>query len=151
MTTDSAPSSSSGTTGRFSPAMKWIAVILVIVLLGGGAFVVYKLTDTKELGTPPFKVAAQVKDAIASGNTATITKLTTAKGRTEASKLTAADVNGMTGLTCAPFSAKPPTRVCTWSRPGGQLSMAVVRIGSDWKVETATVGPAATTPTTPST
>jgi len=40
-----------------------------------------------------------------------------------------------------------PTRVCTATRPGGQLQLRLIFTDNAWKVDLANYGPAATTPT----
>ena len=109
MATDSAaPAPSEGTTKR-PPAMIAAIVIAVVVVLAGGAFVVYKLTDKKDVGEPAYKIAKQAEAAIASGKVSGIAA--TARGKQQLAAIKANEVSGLTFGGCKPFPGTPPTRL----------------------------------------
>jgi len=143
MTTDN-DSPTSETTKR-SPAVVAIAIILVLSLLGGGGYVIYKLTN-KTQRAPAFQVAKDAVAAIGSGNSAKLGDLSTSSGKVALVKITANDVKGLTFGGCKAFPGKDPTRLCVWSRPGGQLSMSVILLNKNWKVDAAEIGPAGLPP-----
>jgi hypothetical protein len=124
-------------------------VIAVVIVLAGGAFVVYKLTNKKDVGEPAYKAAQKAEAAIASGKLSGIA--VTARGKQQIAVIKASEVSGFTFAKCTPFPGTPPTRVCTWTRPGGQLSMALVRSGTTWQVDKVAIGPAGLPPTSSTT
>lgn len=126
--------------------------MLAIIVLAGGAFVAYKLTDTKDAGLPAYQVAKQAEQAVAKGDTATIVKLSTSQGKVQLEKLDARELSGLTFGGCGPVpGATEPTRLCVFSRPGGQLQLYVTAPDGKWLVDKATLGPAGLPPTTTTT
>jgi hypothetical protein len=155
MTAPEAPESPAPTDtkkGR-SPGVIIAIVIIVVVVLVGGGIAIYKLTKSKDEPTAVIVVAKNTTAAVASGNDATIRSLSTGNGTTQLLALSPDSVNGFTFVArnCAPVQGSEPTRVCTTSRPGGQLTLRLVFVDSEWKVDEATVGPAAVTPTSTTT
>jgi len=136
-----------------SPGVVAAIVIVVVIVLVGGAFLVYKLTKSKDEPTPAVKVAKTVTAAIASGNTAVIRSNSTGQGTTQLVAMKPSDASGLTLVArdCKPFAAKTPTRVCTVTRPGGQLQLRLIFTGGAWKVDLANLGPAGLPPTSTST
>ena len=151
MTTDPTSSTTSSSTAssrsRRSPAVIGAIVVAVVLVLAGGAFVVYKLTKTNDAGQPAYKVAKDVQKALDAHNTARLTTLSTPAGRAALLKLTSDDVNGMTFGGCSANGRTPPSKSCVFDRPGGQLTIVLVRSGKDWKVKAATLGAAGLPPT----
>jgi hypothetical protein len=145
MTTETAPAES-GSTKR-SPAFVAVVVVVIVAVLAGGGFVVYKLTN-KHTQTPAFEVAKVAITDIKSGQQAKITAVSTPKGAAAIAKLDPTSVNGLVFAKCKPFPGKVPTRLCTWTRPGGQLTMALVKSGDTWKVDDVKIGPAGLPPAT---
>ena len=144
-TTAAAPKKSSSTTRTI------IIVVVAVVILAGGAFVVYKLTNKKDSGIPAVVVAQKVKNAVAKNNQAVIDQNTNAQGKTEVAALKG-KVDGLKFGQCgpAPF-VKVTTKLCTFTRPGGQLSLFLITPNGKWIVSSAKLGPAAVTPTAPPT
>ena len=132
-----------------SPGVVAAIVIVVVIVLIGGAFVVYKLTKSKDEPTPALKVAKTVAAAVASGNTVVIRSNSTGQGQSQLVAMKKSDVNGFTFVArdCKPFPQKVPTRVCISTRPGGQLQLRLIFTNNAWKVDLANLGPTATTPT----
>jgi hypothetical protein len=156
MTAPDAPSSArapseSSTSSRRSPAVIAVIVIVVIVVIAGGAFVVYKLTDKKDVPTPAFKVAAITVQAARTGDQATVAANSTAAGANALGALDPAGLQGLKETTCGPSPLAPEARVCVFSRPGGQLTVSLTQSGSDWKVVAARLGPAGLPPTSTTT
>lgn len=143
--TDSAPQ----TTPKKSSSRTIIIAVLAIIVLAGGGFVAYKLTDKKDAGLPAYEVAKQAEQAAAKGDTATIVKLSTSQGKVQLQKLKASELSGLTFGGCGPVpGATDPTRLCVFSRPGGQLQLYVTAPGGKWLVNQAELGPAGLPPTT---
>lgn len=128
-----------------------IAVIAVIVLAGGG-FAAYKLTQSEETGAGPFKIAHEVRDAIADANTATIAKLSTSDGKVALLKIKPNEVKGLVWGGCTQtFGAKSASKTCKWTRPGGELVFILTAPDKKWIVDAVTVGPAGLQNTTTTT
>jgi hypothetical protein len=136
-----------------SPGVVAAIVIIVVIALVGGAFVIYKLTKSKDEATPMLQVAKDTVAAIKSGDTAELRSLSTGQGTAQLLALKPGDVNGITiiAASCKLFAASTPTRVCTASRPGGQLTLRLVVTDGAWKVDSANVGPAGLPPTSTTT
>lgn len=141
--TDSAPQ----TTTTKSPARTLMIVVLAVVVIAGGAFVAYKLTNKRDTGQPAQVVAKQVEKALIAGDTATIKKLSTAQGLAQLEKIKPADLTGLTFGGCGFVPAKVRTRMCVFSRPGGQLRMFLTVPGDKLMVNQAEIGPAGLPPT----
>ena len=139
--------------GKRSPALVAAIVIVVVIVLAGGAFVVYKLTKSKDEPTPAVKVAKETIAAIQSGDDAKLRALSTGNGTTQLLALTSSDAEGvtLTAGNCQLLAAKSAIRVCTATRPGGQLQLRLVFTSGDWLVNQANVGPAGLPPTSTTT
>ncbi len=122
-------------------------VVAVVLVLAGGAFVAYKLTRTNDAGEPAYKVAKSVQTALDAHDTAQLTTLSTPAGKAALLKLTSDDVNGLAFGGCSSIGGTTPSKGCVFDRPGGQLTIVLVRSGKDWKVKAATLGPAGLPPT----
>ena len=156
MTSPEPPSASPRGTSKRSPGIVAAIVIVVVIALVGGGFLVYKLTKSKDEPTPSLKVAKEIVAAIKSGDSGQIRALSTGDGTTQLLAIKSDEVNGlqMTAASCKVFAAKTPTRVCTASRPGGQLQIRLIFTDNAWKADLANLGPAGLPPTsatTPST
>ncbi len=149
MTTE--PTSPPATSSRRSPAVIGAIVVAVVLVLAGGAFVVYKLTKSNDAGQPAYKVAHEVQTALESHNTARITTLSTPAGKAALLKLSSNEVQGLTFGGCSAIKGTPASKGCVFDRPGGQLTMVLVKSGKDWKVNAATLGPAGLPPTSSTT
>jgi hypothetical protein len=149
MTTE--PTLPVATSSRRSPAVIGAIVVAVVLVLAGGAFVAYKLTRSNDAGQPAYKVAREVQTALDSQNTARITTLSTPAGKAALLKLSSSDTQGLTFGGCSAVGGTPPSKACVFDRPGGQLTIVLVRSGKDWKVNAATLGPAALPPTSSTT
>ena len=129
-----------------------VIAIIAVIVLAGGAFAAYKLTRSKDAGDPPFKVAQEIRKAIEDGNTATITKLSTAKGKVAVLKIKSDEVSGLTWGGCKrTFGAAAASQVCIWTRPGGQVAFILTAPDKKWVVDDVQVGPAGLPPTTTAT
>jgi hypothetical protein len=135
-----------------SPGVVAAIVIVVVIALVGGAFLVYKLTKSKDTPTPSLKVAKELVAAIKSSDTGQIRALSTGQGTTQLLALKPSDAGGVkiTAASCKAFGAKQPTRICTATRPGGALSIRLVFANNTWKADLATLGPAGLPPTSSS-
>lgn len=142
------PTTASGTKKR-SPALVIGIVIVVVVVLAGGAYVIYKLTDKHEI-KPAAVTAKAVFVDLQKGDAGQARSDSTPAGQNALRTITADDVNGLVFGGCKAFPGDQPTRLCIWSRPGGQLSMSLVLKGDDWKVDNAQIGPAGLPPATDS-
>src|SRR4051794_12531446 len=97
-------------TGR-SPGVTAAIILAIVIVLAGGAFVVYKLTDKKDAPEPAALVAKRATVAVASGNRATLRSISTGGGTAQLLTLKPGDVNGynVTFASCKPVAAKTPT------------------------------------------
>ncbi len=143
--TDTAPQP----TTTKSPARTLLIIVLALVVLAGGAFVAYKLTNKRDTGQPAQIVAKQVEKALLTGDTATINKLSTAQGRAQLAKIKPSDLDGFQFGGCSVVPAKVKTRLCVFNRPGGVLSMFLTVPGDKLMVNQADVGPAGLPPIAP--
>jgi hypothetical protein len=145
--TDSAPQP----TKSSSSTRTIIIVVVAVIILAGGGFVVYKLTNKKDAGTPAVVVAQKVRKAVVSGDQAVIDKNTTAQGKAELAPLKG-KLGGVKFAQCgpAPFVTNG-TKMCTFTQPGGQLSIFLTPSKKTWLVSSAKFGPVAVTPTAPPT
>jgi hypothetical protein len=150
MTTDS---STAATDGANSSRPSWLVpviVIVVIVVLAGGAYVVYKLTASNDTTDPPVTVVHRAIVAIRAGDPGKADSDATTQGQAQLAKVTASDISGMKFGGC-PASGQTDSRTCIWSRPGGQMTMTLTKVGGAWKIDTVTVGPAGLPPSTDTT
>jgi hypothetical protein len=125
-----------------------VIVVVVIVVLAAGAFVVYKLTDTKETAEAPITVVHRVVVAVRADKPSQANSDLTGAATGQVSSLTANQINGLKFNACVPVPQQPNARLCTWSRPGGQMSMALVKVNGHWKVNNVVIGPAGLPPAT---
>ena len=135
---------------KASSSTRTIAIVIIVVLIvAGGAFVIYKLTNKKDVGLPAYGVANAVVRGVTSGDQAAVDKNTTAKGRASVALLKG-KLSGLklSGCIPAPDVGGAKTKLCTFSRPGGQLSVALTRPKDVWLVSAAVLGPAGLPPTT---
>ena len=125
-----------------------IIVLLAVVVLAGGAFVAYKLTYKRDTGDPDFTVAQRVEKALLDGDSATINELSTAQGRAQLEKIKPSDLTGFKfgGCGLVPV-AKVRTRLCLFTRPGGELRMFLTVPGDKLMVNQAEIGAAGLPPT----
>jgi hypothetical protein len=136
-----------------SPGVVAAIVIVIVIALVGGGLLVYKLTKSKDTPDTAVVVAHKVTAAIGSGNTATLRSLSTGEGTTQLLVLKPNSASGIKFVArdCKPFPAKLPTRVCTATRPGGQLSIRLIFTSGAWKVDQVNVGAAGLPPTSTTT
>jgi hypothetical protein len=153
MTAPENPAPTSAPKKGRSPGVVAAIVIVVVIVLVGGGFVIYKLTKSKDDATPMLQVAKDTVAAVKSGDAAQLRSLSTGAGTAQLLALKPGDVDGITiiAASCKIYAASTPTRVCTATRPGGQLSLRLVVTGGAWKVDLANVGPAALPPTSTTT
>ena len=125
-----------------------IIAVLVVVVIAGGSFVAYKLTNKKEVAPPASQAATKVKKALIAGDRSTVVANSTPKGATQLEALKPAELRGLTFGSCTVVPALlVKTKVCTFTRPGGQLTMTLIRRPDKWWVDAASVGPAGLPPT----
>jgi hypothetical protein len=145
-TPSSPPSEPEGRRGISAGAKLAIAIAVVIVLAGGG-YAIYKLTNKTEQ-QPAFETAKEVFAALESGDTAAAEDRATEAGATALAAIGREDLDGLAFSGCSPYPGEPPTRVCTWTRPGGQLTIALELDDKKWLVTKAEIGPAGLPPET---
>jgi hypothetical protein len=155
MTAPETPASTTPETPRKgrSPGVIIAIVIVILVVLVGGGIAIYKATKTKEYPTAALQVAKDTTAAIAAGNTATLRSVSTGNGTTQLLALKPNSVSGIKIIarSCRRATGTKPTRVCIASRPGSQLTLRLIFVDNAWKVDQATVGAAAVTPTSSTT
>jgi hypothetical protein len=129
----------------------WVPIIIIvgIVVIAIIAAGVYKLTksDSTTKGTPPGLTAKGLYKAWQAGNQAQAAKFGNANSVTTIFAVAPTDASGLKFGGCSATGAGPFPKECTWSRPGGELTMTLVRVGGKAQVTKVHYGPAATTPT----
>ncbi|MEP6624312.1 MAG: hypothetical protein ABJC79_07700 [Acidimicrobiia bacterium] len=140
---------SAATPTKMSSSTRTIIIAVVVVIaLAGGAFVVYKLTNKKDVGTPAVIIAQTARKAAQTGDLAKLTKVTTADGKSEMALLKG-KLSGLVWTNCVPNPYVNGGKLCTFTRPGGQLSIGLVKPNGKWLVASARLGAAGLPPTTP--
>jgi hypothetical protein len=126
-----------------------VVIVLIVVVVAGGAFAIYKLTRTSESNDPASVVAQKAFRALQNGDRSTLRELSTSEGMRQLQAIDAGELDGLRFSPPCPFVAPdPPTRGCTWSRPGGQLTMQLVVDDEHWLVDAAELGAAGLPPDT---
>jgi hypothetical protein len=124
--------------------------VIVLIIIGLG---VWKLTSkddsTTRSGPLPIKIAKNLYAAWQAGDQTAAAKDATPSAVTAIFAIPAADGDGLTFGACTKTTANPLPKTCTFSRPGGQLTMTVNRVNGKKVVTAVKLGPAATTPTSP--
>lgn len=130
-----------------SPARVIGIVVVVVVVLAAGAYLVVRWTDSDDAPSPT-ATAKTVYVHLRQGDPTAARPDSTAAGLAALEKISADDVKGLVFGGCRSAAGNRPTQLCVWTRPGGQLSMAMIRRGDRWIVDNAEVGPAGLPPAT---
>ena len=130
--------------------------MIVLVIIGVGIWVLTSgdddgssdssKTSAGSAGNPTqaskdFYNAWQSQDRAAAG------KVATPEAVTAIFAYPVAEGTGLVFGGCQKVPAGASAQICTFSRPGGLLTMTASGSGSEWKINAVTLGPAATTPT----
>jgi hypothetical protein len=123
--------------------------IVVIVAIAAG---VYFLTRDsggadKATGKAPPRIAKDLYAAWQNGDRAAAAKVATPQAVTQIFAINTAEGSGLTFDGCRKTGTQPVPKVCTYSRPGGELTITVSVVEGKRVASAATLGPAATTPT----
>ena len=137
-----------------SPGVVAAIVIVVVLALVGGAL--RRLQAHEEQGRADAGRSRSPRRSWPRSRPATtrqLRSLSTGEGTTQLLALKPDDVDGVTitAASCKVFGATTPTRVCTATRPGGQLQLRLVFAADAWKVDLANVGPVGLPPTSSTT
>jgi hypothetical protein len=127
-----------------------ILVVVGVLVVAGVAVAAWKLSSSSSSsrsGAPAGQTAKGLYKAWQSGNQAAAAKDATPTAVTDIFKVTPTDASGLQFDRCSATGSNPFPKECTWSRPGGQLTMTVQKQGGKPKVTKVEYGPAATTPT----
>lgn len=153
MTAPETPEPASPTKQRRSPGVVAAIVVVVVIALVGGGLLIYKLTKSKDEPAPALKVAKEVVAAVKAGDTAVIRSHSTGQGTTQLLALTPNDAGGvkLTAASCKVFAGNTPTRLCTATRPGGELGLRLIFTDGAWRVDLVNSGPAGLPPTSTTT
>jgi hypothetical protein len=145
MTPDTpAPAPTEGGSSRPSWLVPVIVIVAVVVLVGG-AFVVYKLTKSTSSAEAPYVVVHRTVVAIKGGQSPKSSD-TSGQGEAELDAITAQDLEGLQFGGCQALPQAPNTARCIWSRPGGQMTMSLSKTDGHWKITGAGLGPAGLPP-----
>ncbi len=123
-----------------------IAIAVALVVVAGAAFGVYKLTRTKDKGTPIATTVKSVFTAWQDGDKAAAGAHMTDSASTDLFAIKAADGKGLVFGNCQSVGATVFPLFCRWTRPGGQLGMRVVRDGEKNVIDAISYGPAGLPP-----
>jgi hypothetical protein len=122
--------------------------VIVVVIIGVG---VWKLTgdDTTAApkGPPPPRLSKDLFNAWQAGNQTAAAKVATPTAVTKMFAVPASDGSGLTFGGCTKIGDKQLPKACVYSRPGGQLTFTVNKVGNKRTITKVVYGPAATTPT----
>jgi hypothetical protein len=126
-----------------------ILVVVGVLVVAGIAIGAWKLSSDSgsSSGAPAGQTAKGLYKAWQSGNQAAAAKDATPTAVTDIFKVTPTDASGLKFDACSATGSNPFPKECTWSRPGGQLTLTVQKQGGKAKVTKVEYGPAATTPT----
>ncbi len=142
--TDFAPRPQSGR----STTTTAIVVVVALVVLAGAAFGVYKLTQTKDKGTPVAETVKSVFTAWQDGDEAAAGALMTDAAVADLFAIKAAEGKGLVFGKCQRVGLSLFPLLCIWTRPGGQLAMRVVHQGDKNVIDAISYGPAGLPPAT---
>ena len=123
-----------------------IAMVVALVVLAGAAFGVYKLTRTKDQGTPIATTVKLVFTSWQAGDKAAASVHMTNTASADLFAIKAAEGKDLTFGGCQKIGVTLFPLFCGWTRPGGQLGMRVVRIGNKSVIDAISYGPAALPP-----
>jgi hypothetical protein len=149
-------SDTSDTPGASDPAKKKsnlvpiliVVGVVVVILIGVGVYLLKKDdSTTKATGPFPVKMAKNLYAAWQAGDQTAAAKNATPSAVTAMFAIPAADGDGLVFGACTKNGATPLPKTCTFSRPGGQLTMTVNRVNGKKVITAVKLGPAATTPT----
>jgi hypothetical protein len=125
-----------------------VVVVIVVVIAGAG---IYKLTKSKSTneatGPPPARVAKNVYAAWQANDQAAAAKDATPAAVTKLFAYKPSEGTGLVFGSCTKVGSNPLPKACTFSRPGGALTLTIGRVNDKRTVINAKLGAAATTPT----
>jgi hypothetical protein len=128
------------------PILIVVGVVVLIVI----AFGVYKLTsdsDSGPTGAAPPKLAKDLYKAWQDGDRTAAAKSADTAAVTQIFKIPANEGTDLTFAGCVKAGALQLPKACSFTRPGGQLTMTVAKVGDARTVTAVVLGPTATTPT----
>jgi hypothetical protein len=127
-----------------------ILVVVGVLVVAGAGIAAWKLSSSSssKSGAPAGQTAKGLYKAWQSGNQAAAAKDATPTAVTAIFAVKPADASGLQFDGCSATGSNPFPKECTWSRPGGQLTLKVAKQGGKSKVTSVEYGPAATTPST---
>ena len=131
------------------PLVITLVVVGVLVVIGVGV-AAWKLSSSSssKSGAPAGVTAKGLYKAWQKGNQAAAAKDASPVAVTAIFAVKPADATGLKFDGCAATGSNAFPKECTWSRPGGQLTMKVTKQNGNAKVTSVQFGAAATTPST---
>lgn len=126
-----------------------ILVVVGVLVVAGVAIAAWKLSSSSssKSGAPAGQTAKGLYKAWQNGNQAAAAKDASSAAVSAIFVVKPADATGLKFDGCAATGSNAFPKECTWSRPGGQLTMKVAKQGGTTKVTSVQFGAAATTPT----
>jgi hypothetical protein len=125
--------------------------VLVVVAVGLGIFLLRDSgsSSTAVTGAAPPKLAKDLYQAWQSGDRAAAATSADPAAVTAIFAFPASQGTGLVFGGCTKDGTGPLPKTCVFSRPGGELKLTVSKVGDKRSVTAVTLGPAATTPTSP--
>jgi hypothetical protein len=122
--------------------------VIVVIVIGVGAYLFLKDDDeaAKPAGAPPPRLARNLYAAWQDDDRTAAADNATAAAVTEIFAIPAAQGEGLVFGGCTSTSGTALPKACVYSRPGGQLTMTVDRVGDTRKVVKVELGPAGLPP-----
>ena len=122
--------------------------VLVVAGIGIAAWKLSSSSSSSSSGAPAGQTAKGLYKAWQNGNQAGAAKDASPAAVTAIFAVKPADESQLQFDGCVAAGSKAFPKECTWSRPGGQLTMTVAKQGGKPTVTKVAYGPAGTTPAT---
>jgi hypothetical protein len=123
--------------------------IVVVIAIAGGAYLLTRDSggSTTLEGKYPPKISKELYAAWQANDRAAAAKVATPAAVTQIFALKTDEGSGLVFGKCEKTGAKLLPKACTFTRPGGELTITVSAVGNKRLASAVTLGPAATTPT----
>jgi hypothetical protein len=123
-----------------------IVGVVVVAIIAAGVYLLTK-SDSTAKGVPAGVTAKGLYKAWQKGDQAAAAKFANSDATATIFAIKTSDAGGLQFGGCASTGSSGFPKECTWSRPGGELTMKLQKNGKKAQVTKVTYGPAGTTPT----
>jgi hypothetical protein len=130
------------------PILIVVGIVVVIAIAAGAYFLTRDSGGADQAtGKAPPRIAKDLYAAWQSGDQAAAAKVATPEAVTQIFAIKTDEGTGLTFDGCEKTGTQPVPKVCTYSRPGGELTITVSVVEGKRVASAVKLGPAATTPT----